>query len=360
MSENELRDKYKDAYQWLFDRVRGERLAKRGTTKDSIEYATNWWRFSKPRPHFRLALAGLDRFIVTSRTARHRVFVFVDGPTVPETTVLIIATSDAWLLGILSSRLHIAFADTTGGRLGVGNDSRYQHDSTFNPFPFPVCAPARQQQIRTLAEQLDTHRKLQQSAHPDLTITGMYNVLEKLRASTELTDKDRVIHEHGLVSILKKIHDDLDAAVFEAYGWPPDLTDEQILEKLVALNAERAKEEEKGLVRWLRPDFQNPSGKKPETQAALPTGEDDEGPQSAPAPAVIKPWPKKIAEQIAAVRDRVASPGKLFTVESVASAFKGAKKKDIEGFLEGFAALGVLTVFEGPSGKRWRAAGRAA
>ena len=39
---------------------------------------------------------------------------------------------------------------------------------------------------------------------------------------------------------------------------------------------------------------------------------------------------------------------KLFTVESVASAFKGAKKKDIEGFLEGFAALGVLTVFEGP------------
>ena len=188
----------------------------------------------------------------------------------------------------------------------------------------------------------------------------MYNVLEKLRASAELTDKDRVIHEHGLVSILKRIHDDLDAAVFAAYGWPPDLTDEQILEKLVALNAERAKEEEKGLVRWLRPDFQNPSGKKPETQAPLPAGEEDEGPQSAPAPAVNKPWPKKIAEQIAAVRDRVASPSKLFTVESVASAFKGAKKKDIEGFLDGFAALGVLTVFEGPSGKRWRAAGRAA
>ena len=189
---------------------------------------------------------------------------------------------------------------------------------------------------------------------------GIYNVLDKVRAREPLTSKDRVIHEHGLVSVLKKIHDDLDAAVFEAYGWSPDLTDEQILEKLVALNAERAKEEEKGLVRWLRPDFQNPTGKKPETQAPLPTGEEDDGPQSAPAPAVVKPWPKKIAEQIAAVRDRVAFPGKLFTVESVASAFKGAKKKDIEGFLDGFAALGALTVFEGPSGKRWRAAGRAA
>jgi hypothetical protein len=77
-----------------------------------------------------------------------------------------------------------------------------------------------------------------------------------------------------------------------------------------------------------------------------------------PGPAAIKPWPKKIAEQIAAVRDRVAFPGKLFTVESVAAAFKGAKKKDIEGFLDGFAALGVLTAFEGADGKRWRAAGR--
>ena len=58
------------------------------------------------------------------------------------------------------------------------------------------------------------------------------------------------------------------------------------------------------------------------------------------------------------VADRVAFPGKLFTVESVAAAFKGAKKKDIEGFLDGFAALGVLTAFEGADGKRWRAAGR--
>jgi hypothetical protein len=131
----------------------------------------------------------------------------------------------------------------------------------------------------------------------------------------------------------------------------------RILEKLVALNAERAREEEKGLIRWLRPDFQNPSGKTAATQAPLPT-DDEEAPESAPTPTAIKPWPKKIAEQIAAVRDRVAFPGKLFTVESVAGAFKGAKKKDIEGFLDGFAGLGVLTVLEGPSGKRWRASGR--
>jgi hypothetical protein len=40
-------------------------------------------------------------------------------------------------------------------------------------------------------------------------------------------------------------HKKLDAAVAAAYGWPADLTDEQILERLLALNLERAAEEEK-------------------------------------------------------------------------------------------------------------------
>src|SRR5207248_2994638 len=99
----------------------------------------------------------------------------------------------------------------------------------------------------------------QQSQHPDLTMTGMYNVLEKLRSGETLSDKEKMIHEQGLVSVLKQIHDDLDAAVFAAYGWPATLTDEEILQRLVALNATRAAEEARGLVRWLRPDFQNPT-----------------------------------------------------------------------------------------------------
>ena len=111
-----------------------------------------------------------------------------------------------------------------------------------------------------------THRKRQQLLHPELTMTGMDNVLEKLRefeaasragsvstrseprvtkspgadASGSLTKKEQLIHEQGLVSVLKQIHDDLDAAVFAAYGWPGTLTDEEILERLVALNHERA------------------------------------------------------------------------------------------------------------------------
>jgi hypothetical protein len=83
-----------------------------------------------------------------------------------------------------------------------------------------------------------------------------------------LTAKEKQIHDQGLVSILRQLHDDLDAAVFAAYSWPATLTDAEILERVVVLNAERAKEEASGLVRWLRPDYQNPKGAQAH-QAAL-------------------------------------------------------------------------------------------
>jgi len=66
-----------------------------------------------------------------------------------------------------------------------------------------------------------------------------------------LTKKEQLIHEQGLVSVLKQIHDDLDAAVFAACGWPGTRDDEKILERLVALNHARAAEEAAGKVRWL-------------------------------------------------------------------------------------------------------------
>jgi hypothetical protein len=89
---------------------------------------------------------------------------------------------------------------------------------------------------------LDAHRKRVQTQH-GLTLTGLYNVLEKIRAGEDLTDKEKLIHDKGLISTLKSFHDDLDAAVSAAYGWPDTLTDAEILERLVALNAERTAEE---------------------------------------------------------------------------------------------------------------------
>jgi len=68
--------------------------------------------------------------------------------------------------------------------------------------------------------------------------------------------EDGAIKTKGLVLIVKELHDRIVALVAEAYGWPADLPDEDILARLVALNAERAAEEKRGLVRWLRPEYQ--------------------------------------------------------------------------------------------------------
>jgi hypothetical protein len=144
----------------------------------------------------------------------------------------------------------------TGGTLE--DRPRYNKSRCFDPFPFPTPSASVATEIRAIAEELDTHRKARQADHPTLTLTEMYNVLEKLSAGVPLDDNDKRIKDDGLVLMLKEYHDRLDAAVALAYGWPLDLSDEQILERLVALNAERAAEEKAGKVRWLRPEYQIP------------------------------------------------------------------------------------------------------
>ena len=90
----------------------------------------------------------------------------------------------------------------------------------------------------------------------------MYNVLAKLRAGEALTPAERTIHQQGLVAVLWELHDEIDRAVLEAYCWQDlsaaDDSDAVLLERLVALNTERAAEERQGLIRWLRPAFQAP------------------------------------------------------------------------------------------------------
>ena len=168
---------------------------------------------------------------------------------------------------------------TRSGSAGVN------HSECLDPFPFPACSDEQKQRIRDLGGQLHAPRKRQQALHPELTITGMYNVLEKLRSGEALTAKEKKIHEDGLVSVLKQIHDDLDAAVFDAYGWPHDLTDEQILERLVALNAGRAEEERRGIVHWLRPEFQNPQGAAVAAQTEIGLVAEQAGETPAERPA---------------------------------------------------------------------------
>jgi hypothetical protein len=336
LSIQEVQQRFPEVYQWVYDRVKPERDENRRAGRRD-----NWWIFGEPISTFRPALRGLPRYIATVETAKHRIFIFLDAITLPDNMLVNIASADAFHLGILTSKAHVTWALAAGGRLGIGNDPRYTKSRCFDPFPFPACTEAQQQTIRDLAERLDAHRKRQQQLHPWLTLTEMYNVLEKLRAGEEFTEQNHNIYNAALIGILRELHDDLDRAVFEAYGWPNDLTTEQILERVVALNAERRAEEALGLVRWLRPEYQ-----APDTVAVSRTLEGFL--EEAPAAATRRkqPWPSAIPEQFRVVKDALRS-APLQTAQQIASGFRPASRTRTQEILETLTVLGQIRESEG-------------
>ena len=359
LSVEEVRSRYPASYQWVLERVKPERDQNNRAT-----YRDNWWLFGEVRREMRPALAGMPRFIATVKTAKHRVFQFLDATVMPDSKLIAIALPDAFSLGVLSSSVHVAFATAAGSWLGVGNDSTYVKGRSFEAFPFPVATADQTARIRDLAEQLDAHRKRQQATHASLTLTGMYNVLEKLKRGETLNAKEKALHEQGLVSVLKTLHDELDAAVLDAYGWRDLLpspsgrgaggeggvNSETLLVRLVALNAERAAEEAQGHIRWLRPEYQHPAGKPIQTAIAIDDagrGKQDEAssdpvPQIAISSAPRAPWPNALPEQVAAVaRVLAASPIPLSEAD-LAARFtgKGPWKKRLPQIIDTLEALG--------------------
>lgn len=334
LSSDEAREQFPEGWQILYDRVKPERDHNRRPTRKR-----NWWLFGENAPKLRRATRELRRFIATTEVAKHRIFVFLDMPgTVADGSLAAIAHDDAFVLGVLSSRIHVTWALASGGRMGAGNDPRYQNGPCFDPFPFPTPNAQQGASIREAAEKLDRHRKSRQKQSPSLTLTDTYNVLEKHRAGEQLDADERTIHEQGLVSVLKQIHDDLDVAVFAAYGWPTSLTDEEILTRLVTLNAERAAEEAQGTVRWLRPEFQNPTGQKAATQGTLI--EETEEPQEKTSKKAKLPWPKTLPERAQAVKAALTAQRSPVTPEQLAKTFLRARVEGVEELLDTLASLG--------------------
>ena len=346
LSAEQVRDRFPEVYQWVVERVKPERDAK-SHSKDGEGYARLWWLHGKPRQQLRESLSGLSRYIVTVETAKHRFFQFLDTSILPDNMLVAIASGDAWHLAVLSSHVHVAWALAAGGRLGIGNDPRYNKTRCFEPFPFPAASAAQQAELRALGERLDAHRKQRQKLHPDLTLTGLYNVLARLRADEPLTPAERTIHERGLVTVLRELHDTIDRAVLDAYGWrdltATDGTDAILLERLVALNAERTAEERQGLIRWLRPAFQAPGEQTPATQTEL----DATVAVEARAPPAPRSWPKMLAEQARAITEVLAEAGEPLSIAALAARFRGAKPKSLATLLETLVALGRAREVEG-------------
>ena len=345
----------------------------------------------------RASIRGLSRYIVTGQVAKHRVFQFLDASILPDDKLIAIALDDSFSLGILSSQLHIDWALATGGTLE--DRPVYSKSRCFDTFPFPDedtgLTPQLRERIAHLAEHIDAHRKrvlgqvgsagrdfasearmsapqtppapaLPATAPPKeataITLTGLYNVLQALREGRPLTPKEKAIHTQGLVGVLRELHDELDAAVLQAYGLPAAASTDDILAHLVQLNAQRAQEEAQGRVRWLRPAFQNPQNSLQiqehlaHDQQAPEPDFDIEKPLSKAEQPAAQPWPATLPEQVRAVAAVLAASAAPLTLPAIEARFKGRGpwKKGLPTLLQTLEALGRAQPVLTPQGTAWR------
>lgn len=373
---DDIQTRFPAVYQHVVESVKPER------DHNKRDYRRlNWWLFGENIPEARKALFSVPRYIATVETTKHRFFQFLDASIRPDNKLVAIGLSTGEHIAVLSSRLHVTWSIAKGAWMGVGNDPVYAKSETFDPFPFPLAvdlklAPgdplyAQQVRLRELGDRLDSFRKQRLAEHSFLTITGLYNALERLRELENgcdvppLTAAERDVHQAGLISVLKEIHDDIDRTVLAAYGWQdliPDLVgrpgatlpsphkteaqeqaEEELLTRLVALNHERVAEEKRGVVRWLRPDYQIPKlgVKAPKMEDEHVGMLDVELPNTAERPK----WPSDGLEQIRLVRDLLAKAPAPALSDAIAGVFDGrntAKRRDrVAEVLETLVATGV-------------------
>jgi type II restriction/modification system DNA methylase subunit YeeA len=196
-------------------------------------YAKRWWQYAEARPGMRRALAGKHRFIATPEVSKHRVFVWLDCRVLSNQQTLVFARDDDYFFGILQSGVHELWARRKGTQLReVQSGFRYTPTTTFETFPFPWPPgkePKHDPKIEAIAAAArDLVRKRDAWLNPvgasdaelkKLTLTALYNQRPQW---------------------LQDAHRTLDEAVLNAYGWPADISNDELLQRLLALNHARA------------------------------------------------------------------------------------------------------------------------
>ena len=224
-------------------------IRQRNREKASREF---WFRHWNPRPAMWAALDGLSRYIATPTVAKHRLFVWCDSRICPDHQLIVIARDDDTTFGVLHSRFH----EVWSLRLGTSLEDRprYTPTTTFATFPFPPgLAP-------------DVPATEYASDPPAIAIADAARCLVELRDRwlnppewVEWVDepvsgypKRPIPRDEEAAQALKKrtltnlynarpqwladAHEALDAAVAAAYGWQADISKDDVLHELLALN----------------------------------------------------------------------------------------------------------------------------
>ncbi|MEI6778142.1 MAG: DNA methyltransferase, partial [Chloroflexales bacterium] len=207
--------------------VKPERLKNNRAT-----YRDRWWIHVEPRTALRAAIKPLKRYIGTPNLTKHRIFAWLQPPTLPDHQLIVFARDDDYFFGVLHTKLHELWALRLGTSLG--ETPRYTPSTTFETYPFP-WSPGTEPH-----EDADPRVKAIADAARDLVHLRDAWLNEPGLSAAELKKRTLTNLYNQRPDWLSVAHRTLDAAVFTAYGWPSDLSDDAILAQLLALNLERA------------------------------------------------------------------------------------------------------------------------
>ena len=219
---------YEVPFEYVVANVKPERINNRRR-----RYAELWWIHAEARPKYAACVSRSARYIGTSMVSRHRMFSYIDGDVLPDATIIVFARADDYFFGVLHSRIHEVWARAMGTQLREAESGiRYTPTTCFETFPFPEPDEEQREAIAQAAARLNELRE------------GWLNPVNT-DGSPALGGKD--LARRTLTNLynrrpdwLNNAHLTLDAAVAAAYGWPANLDDAAILERLLALNLERA------------------------------------------------------------------------------------------------------------------------
>ena len=238
---------YEEPFRWVKEHVYPMRIRVRRKA-----HRLRWWRHADPRPGMWGALDGLSRYIATPTLAKHRLFVWCDARICPDHQLIVIARDDDTTFGILHSRFH----EIWSLRLGTSLEDRprYTPSTTFETFPFPpgltpnVLASEYAADPHAMAVALEARRLVElrdRWLNPPEWVEWVDEPVLGYPKRPIPRDEDaaKALKKRTLTSLynarpqwLADVHDALDASVAAAYGWSADISDDEVLRELLALN----------------------------------------------------------------------------------------------------------------------------
>ena len=248
-SEEECRRCWPDVLKIVEELVRPIRM-----TDNRAAYRDHWWRYAEKRKDLYLAISGLSRLLAISRVSEHVAFAFLRTGVVYSDRLVVFPFDTYNVFCILQSRLHELWARFFGSSLE--DRLTYTPSDSFESFPFPKGWGTNP--FLEAAGRVYHEYRAALMLQNDEGMTKIYNRFH------DPFEQDPSIIE------LRELHAAMDRCILDAYGWTdiptdcefllhhevdeatwgrkkkpyryrwPDAVRDDVLARLLALNAERA------------------------------------------------------------------------------------------------------------------------